>query len=99
MTEARLYLVAYDVASPKRWRRVVKAVKKLGRRAQLSVFVCRATPGRIRRLEDELKCILNSAEDRQMIVALGLPSGEDVLARLKALNLPADLARFGATIV
>jgi CRISPR-associated protein Cas2 len=99
MTEARLYLVAYDVASPKRWRRAVKAVKRLGRRAQLSVFVCRATPRRIRRLEEELKRILDPSEDRLMIVDLGLPTGDDIAARLNALNLPADLARLATTIV
>lgn len=99
MTEARLYLIAYDVASPKRWRRVVKAVKKLGRRAQLSVFVCRATPRRIRRLEEQLRRILNASEDRLMIIDLGLPTGDDIVARLNALNLPAALGQFDATII
>jgi CRISPR-associated protein Cas2 len=99
VTEARLYLVAYDIASPKRWRGVVKRVKKLGHRVQLSVFLCRATPRRIHRLEEELRRILNPTEDRLLIADLGVPTGEDTMARLKSLDLPAGFARLGATIV
>ena len=98
MTEARLYLVAYDVASPKRWRRVVKAVKKLGRRVQLSVFLCRATPRRIRRLEEELKRILKPGEDKLLIMDFGLPTEAAMLERLESMQLPAELARLGAIV-
>jgi CRISPR-associated protein Cas2 len=89
---------AYDVSSPKRWRRVVKAVKKLGRRVQLSVFVCRATPRRIRRLEEQLRRIMNPAEDKLLIVDFGLPTEEDMLARLESMKLPPELARLGAIL-
>jgi CRISPR-associated protein Cas2 len=98
VTEARLYLVAYDVSSPKRWRRVVKQVKKLGRRVQYSVFLCRATPRRIRRLEEQLRAIMNPSEDRLMIVDFGLPTEEGMLKRFETMQLPPEFARLGAIV-
>ncbi|SUS04830.1 hypothetical protein DF3PA_310022 [Candidatus Defluviicoccus seviourii] len=46
----RLYLVAYDVSAPKRWRRVFKLMKGYGEWLQLSVFRCRLTEERRQRL-------------------------------------------------
>ena len=36
-----LYIVAYDISDPKRWRKVFKAMNGYGARVQLSVFQCR----------------------------------------------------------
>jgi CRISPR-associated protein Cas2 len=90
MTDARLYIVAYDVSSPQRWRRVIKAVRRLCQRSQLSVFVCRGTPARIARLEMELRRVLDPVEDRLMIVDLG--PAATAAAHLKSLNSIADIA-------
>ena len=97
MTEARLYFVAYDVASPKRWRRAVKAVRRLCRRCQLSVFVCRATPARIARLEKELRRVLHPIEDRLMIVDLGPAATAE--AQLKLLNSLTDITDLGGVLL
>ena len=97
MIDARLYLVAYDVASPRRWRRVVKLVKSICRRGQLSVFVCRATPARIERLERELRLVLHHRDDRLMILDLGPAHSAD--AQVKAMNPIADIAELGAAIL
>lgn len=86
---ARLYLVAYDVSSPARWRRVIKAVRRLCRRSQLSVFVCRGTPARIDRLEKELRRHLDPDEDRLLIVDLGPAASAG--AHLKSLNSITDI--------
>ena len=43
MANERLYIVAYDIADPKRWRRVFKVMKGYGHWLQLSVFQCRLT--------------------------------------------------------
>ena len=40
-TRERLYIVAYDIADQKRWRRVFRTMKGFGRWLQLSVFQCR----------------------------------------------------------
>ena len=37
----RLYLVAYDVSAPERWRRVFRLMHGYGEWLQLSVFRCR----------------------------------------------------------
>src|SRR5205085_6374488 len=84
LMDVRLYLVAYDISSPKRWRRVQKAVRRLCQREQLSVFVCRGTAARIARLEKELRGVMHPKEDRLMVVDLG--PAESANEKLKAIN-------------
>lgn len=91
---ARLYLIAYDVGCPKRWRRVIKAVRRLCRRSQLSVFVCRATPARIQQLERELRRVLHPRDDRLMILDLG--PAATAQAQLKSFNSLSDISDLGA---
>jgi CRISPR-associated protein Cas2 len=86
----RLYLIAYDVSSPKRWRRVQKAVRRLCRRSQLSVFVCRGTEARLARLEAELKREMDLTQDRLMVLDLGPAS--TAAEKLKEINSITDLA-------
>lgn len=92
MTEARLFLVAYDIASPKRWRRVQKVVRRLCQREQLSVFVCRGNAARITRLEKELRAIIDPEKDRLMVLDLG-PAGSagEKLRHINPLTTMADL--------
>ena len=94
---AHLYLVSYDVSCPRRWRYVVKAVRKIGERGQLSVFLCRATPARISRLERQLKTIMNEAEDRLLILDLGPANAPGGI--LKVINPMTDIAELSTLIV
>jgi CRISPR-associated protein Cas2 len=94
---ARLYLVAYDISNARRWRRVQKIVKAICRRGQLSVFVCRATPARIARLEAELARVLHSRDDRLMVLDLG--PAHSSASKLKAMNPITDIAELGAAII
>ena len=66
----RDYLVAYDVSSPKRWRRVYRLLHGYGDWVQLSVFRCRLDPRRRRRMEQELRAVMETAEDRLLIARL-----------------------------
>jgi CRISPR-associated protein Cas2 len=93
----RLYLVAYDISSPQRWRRVQKAVRRLCRRSQLSVFVCRGTPARLARLESELKRAMHPQDDRLMVLDLG--PAETAAAKLKAINSISDIADLGGIVL
>ncbi len=93
---AHLYLVAYDISSPRRWRRVQKTIKGICRRNQLSVHICRATPARIRRLEAELRHILHDEDDRLMIIDLGPAHAQ---AQLSFLNPMNDIAGLQAAIL
>jgi CRISPR-associated protein Cas2 len=90
--DTRLYLVAYDIASPKRWRRVQKAIRRLCRREQLSVFVCRGTSARIGRLERELRRLMHPQDDRLMVLDLGpAESAGDKLKLINPMTTMADL--------
>ena len=93
----RLYLVAYDVSSPKRWRRVQKAVRRLCRRSQLSVFVCRGTPARLAKLETTLRREIDLKEDRLMVLDLG--PADSAAEKLKAINSIADLTELEGAVL
>lgn len=89
---ARLYLIAYDISSPKRWRRVQKHMRRLCQREQLSVFTCRGTAARIERLETQLRKVMHPTDDRLMILDLGpADSAADKLKQINPLTTMADL--------
>jgi CRISPR-associated protein Cas2 len=55
LADARLYVVAYDIREPKRWRGVFKTMHGYGEWLQLSVFQCRLS----RRRQIEMIAALN----------------------------------------
>lgn len=65
------YVVAYDIADPKRWRKVFKLMKGYGRWLQLSVFQCRLDGGRRAEMAMHLEAVINRAEDHVLILDLG----------------------------
>jgi len=71
MAEERLYLVAYDIADQRRWRRVFRTMKGYGRWLQLSVFQCRLTERRRAELADALEQLVHAREDHVLIIDLG----------------------------
>ncbi len=90
---ARLYLIAYDISSPKRWRKVQKLLRRLCQRHQLSVFVCRGTAARLAVLERHLRAALNADEDRLMVLDLG--PADSAAAKLKEINSITDVIELG----
>ena len=97
MSEARLYLVAYDIANPKRWRRVQKLIKGFCQRSQLSVFICRASKARIARFEREMRKVLHQGDDRLMILDLGIANS--ATPPLTATNPLSDITQLGAVVL
>lgn len=95
--QAHLFLVSYDVSCPKRWRRIQKIITSICRRGQLSVFVCRATQARIKRLESELRTVLHHRDDRLMILDLG--AAHRTASQVANLNPIQDIAELGAVIL
>jgi CRISPR-associated protein Cas2 len=69
--ETRLYLILYDVACPKRWRRVYKTLRSHGAWQQLSAFACRARPRDAETLKRALIERIDARADRLMVVDLG----------------------------
>lgn len=90
MSELRFYLVAYDITSPRRWRRVYKALSRAGERQQFSVFLCRLPPARMARLAARLSALVDAGSDRLMVLDLG-PAGT-APARLVTGVLPTERA-------
>ena len=58
MSDERMYIVAYDIANNRRWRRVFKTMHGFGEWLQLSVFQCRLSRRRRAELETQLAALL-----------------------------------------
>jgi CRISPR-associated protein Cas2 len=97
MATARLYLVSYDVSSPRRWRRIQKLIRRLCQRSQLSVFVCRGSQARLERLENALKREMDFTTDRLMIVDLG--PADLAAKKLETINSITDLAELDGVVL
>lgn len=74
----RLYIVTYDIADQKRWRRVFRTMKGFGRWLQLSVFQCRLTGRRRADLGAALERLIHHKEDHVVILDLGLADEVDL---------------------
>lgn len=69
------FLIAYDVAHPRRLRRVARVLERHGVRVQYSVFLYRGTDAALAALLDELGQLIRPSED--VIQAWPLPAGAD----------------------
>lgn len=85
------YLVVYDIADPRRLRRVAKKVEKFGVRVQKSVFECFLDHRRRHELEEESQKIMDRAEDSMRIYPLLAKSREKqcILGNGVMLDFPA----------
>src|SRR5689334_21722260 len=70
-TDEILYFVAYDIAAPRRWRKVFRIMEGYGEWVQLSVFQCRLSRRRQIELKMALEEVINHAEDHVMIIEVG----------------------------
>jgi len=71
-----LYIIAYDICLPKRYRRVHRAMKGAGERIQYSIFRCPLSKVELHDLKEKIWGVLNFAEDRVIIINLGPVDGE-----------------------
>jgi len=71
MVEERLYIVTYDIAEPKRWRRVFRLMGGYGRWLQLSVFQCRLSARRRAEMARRLEAAIHARDDHVLILDLG----------------------------
>lgn len=92
-----LFIISYDIADPKRWRRVFRIMKGYGSWLQLSVFQCRLTRMRALRLESELREAMNQREDHVLIVDVGPAGG--ITPRVQSLGKPFEAVQREAVIV
>lgn len=69
--EERLYIVTYDIAEPRRWRRIFRLMNGYGEWLQLSVFQCRLTRKRKVELQAALSDLINHNADHVLLLDLG----------------------------
>ncbi|PCH54251.1 MAG: CRISPR-associated endonuclease Cas2 [Flavobacteriaceae bacterium] len=58
-----LWLITYDIANPKRWRKVFRLLKSYGFSVQLSVFECRLSAAQQKKLWQDLEKLVHPLED------------------------------------
>lgn len=60
---ARLWIITYDIADPRRLHRVAAVLEEVGERVQESVFEVWADRDRMRRLRQRVQLLMNPTED------------------------------------
>lgn len=95
--EERLYIVAYDIASPRRWRRVFRAMKGYGRWLQLSIFQCRLTGRRRAEMGAAMDALIHHGEDHVLILDLG--PADKVDPRVESLGRSFEAVRREAIVI
>jgi len=67
----RLYIVTYDIADQKRWRRLFKLMNGYGEWLQLSVFQCRLNPKQHAEMLGLIDDIVHHQDDHVLIIDMG----------------------------
>jgi CRISPR-associated protein Cas2 len=81
------YIVCYDVADPKRLRRVFKVCKDFGQHLQFSVFECDLSLGEKLQFEEKLAGEIKREEDQVLFIRLG-PAEQRGQREITALGIP-----------
>ena len=92
-----LYIVAYDISAPKRWRKVFKVMNGYGAWVQLSVFQCRMSRQRRAELLARLDSLIDHGEDHVVLIDLGV--ADNVEPRVVSLGKPFHVMRREPTII
>lgn len=82
--EEHLYVIAYDIRAPKRWRAVFKVMNGYGEWIQLSVFQCRLSRRRHAELLASLDRLIHHAEDHVLLIDIG--PADAVVPRIVSLG-------------
>ena len=82
--------MTYDIADPKRLRRVFKTMKGFGAHLQLSVFQCDLPEIDLVRMKAALTEIIHHTEDQVLIIDLGATESNPV-KRMESLGLKAEM--------
>ncbi|MEY3730957.1 MAG: CRISPR-associated endonuclease Cas2 [Pseudomonadota bacterium] len=82
--EDHLWIVTYDVADQRRWRRVFRIMKGRGEWLQLSVFQCRLSRRGMVELRAALSEVVNNNQDHVLFLDLG--PADEVKPRVSSLG-------------
>ena len=94
----RRYLVAYDIGDDGRRSRIFQVMKAHGHWVQFSIFICDLSDRRKVHLVWELEELMDFAEDRIMLVDLGIPGGRGTTC-FEFLGVAPELPSGGVQIV
>jgi len=97
MRTEHLYIVTYDIADPKRWRRVFRLMEGFGEWLQLSVFQCRLTAQRHAELIALLDGIIHHDHDHIVLIDVG--PAEQIAPRVVSLGKTYEPLERGPVIV
>lgn len=97
MKNEHLYIVTYDIADPKRWRRVFRLMEGFGEWLQLSVFHCRLTAQRHAELIALLDGIIHHDHDHVILVDIGI--ADQLAPRIVSLGKAYELLERAPIIV
>jgi len=92
----RSFLLCYDIANPKRLRRIHRVAKAYGEPWQYSVFYCVLSAIDRVRLERQLAELINHHEDQVLIIDLGL---RDDAVRSAVMTLGTSLPEAASRVV
>lgn len=92
----RRYLMAYDIAEPKRLRRICTLMEDNGERLQYSVFLCDLTRGELAELESAVLAVMDLEQDSVVQIDLGPLSAPTAV---RTFGRPRRLPSSGPRIV
>jgi CRISPR-associated protein Cas2 len=92
----RRYLVAYDIAEPRRLRRICTIMESFGERLQYSLFVCDLSGAERAQLEIDVGTVMDLGEDSIVQIDLGPTSA---CAEIRFLGRRRPLPGSGPQIV
>ncbi|MBI4867850.1 MAG: CRISPR-associated endonuclease Cas2 [Candidatus Wallbacteria bacterium] len=94
-----LYIVAYDVAAPRRLKKVHRIVRDFGDRLQLSVYLCQLSEKELALLRERLTDVVNQAHDQVLFVRLApVRTGDEAAERVDHLGREPYLEDVGAMV-
>ena len=69
----RRFLIAYDIAHPRRLRLTCKVMEGYGDRLQYSVFLCDLSDAEFAQWERDIRLVIDLGEDSIVVIDIGTP--------------------------
>lgn len=91
----RRYLIAYDIAEPRRLRHVIRVMEGVGTRLQYSVFLCDLSRRELLLWRASILDAVNLAEDSVILIDLGTMRNDDIVV----MGVPRSMPLEGAQVV
>lgn len=91
----RRFLIAYDIAHPRRLRLTCRIMEGYGDRLQYSVFLCDLSDAEMATWEREIRTVLDLAQDSIVVIDLGRPGAIAV----RCIGLARQIPHAGPTVV